>query len=302
MKLSIVIGTLNRLQQLKNCITSIFSETLSDFKIYVTDAGSTDGTTEYLQSKASDKLIPVFVGKKTGQAKAYNDVFKLVDTPYVCWLSDDNVIINKGLDIALSILDHNSPVGLVALKTRDKQGPFVDAPYIGGLSSIGILNVNQGMLPTKVLKKVGGFSEEFTDYGIDPDLTAKILFAGYKIVYTKKVAIHHYRNWSDDKASQEHQQLRIKHAKYYYLYDLKYAQYLYNKKSSTSNGVLKKLIRILLKNKFVSKNFKNMCIMRDLYNVVNGKYISIFDLIINFGREYYLVQSPSKSSGTTKIV
>ena len=172
MKISVVIGTYNRLELLKKSINSILEQTSNPLKIYITEAGSEDGTIEYLKSIASDTIIPIFEGEKLGQARAYNEVFKIVDTPYVCWLSDDNVIVNQGLDIAVKILDQNPQVGMVALKTRDRQGPFVDAPYIGGVSSIGILNVNQGVLRTSILKEVGGFSETFRDYGIDPDLTA----------------------------------------------------------------------------------------------------------------------------------
>lgn len=194
MKISIVIGTYNRIEQLKNCIESIFRETANEVKIYVTDAGSTDGTIEYLKSTTSDRLIPVFVGGKIGQASAYNDVFKLVDTPYVCWLSDDNVIVNKGLDTALKILEKNPSIGMVGLKVKDITGPDTDLEYLGGVWPSGVLNCNQGMLPTAVIRKVGGFDEKFKDYGIDADLTTKVLLSGYKVVYTKVVVIHHFRD------------------------------------------------------------------------------------------------------------
>ena len=33
---------------------------------------------------------------------------------------------------------------------------------------IGVLNVNQGMPRTGVIQELGGFSERYRDYGIDP--------------------------------------------------------------------------------------------------------------------------------------
>jgi GT2 family glycosyltransferase len=36
--------------------------------------------------------------------------------------------------------------------------------------------------------------EQFCDYGIDSDLTTRILLEGYKVVYTKRAAIHHLRD------------------------------------------------------------------------------------------------------------
>ncbi|MGE3271737.1 MAG: glycosyltransferase family 2 protein, partial [Chloroflexota bacterium] len=196
MKLSVVLGTYNRLESLKRCIDSIFTQTRTPSVVYVTDAGSTDGTVEYLQSIASERLIPVLVGKKLGQARAYNDVFKTVTTPYVVWISDDNAIVNGGLDQAVRILDRLPRVGMVGVKVKDVEGPFVEAPYLGAVSSIGVLNVNQGMLRTEALLEVGGFSERFRDYGIDPDLTAKVLFAGWDVAYTRGVGIEHYRAWA----------------------------------------------------------------------------------------------------------
>ena len=132
-EISIVVGTYNRLATLRKCIDSIPRETRRAFHLYVTDAGSTDGTIEYLQSIASESIRPLLVGKKLGQARAYNDVFDLIETPYVCWISDDNEIVNGGLDLAVDILQRDEQIGMVALKVRDLQGPFVDAPYVGGV-------------------------------------------------------------------------------------------------------------------------------------------------------------------------
>jgi len=294
--LSIVLGTYNRLDQLQKCVESIIHETSASYKIYITDAGSTDGTIEYLGSIASDTIIPIFVGKKIGQAKAYNDVFAIVNTPYVCWLSDDNVVVNNGLDVALSILKSESEIGMVALKTKDMQGPFVDAPYIGGISEAGILNVNQGMLPTHVLKQVGGFSEEFRDYGIDPALTAEVLFAGYKIVYTKIIALHHYRNWSEDPNSENYQWLQERHKLAKELYASKYSNSAQN---ATSNNKLKKhairnLVKILSK-AFKAPDIRSSEFYRDLFNALSGAYISNFDAIKNKNKQYHLVQRRTKA-------
>src|SRR5262249_20307438 len=122
-KLSVVVGTYNRLASLRRCVESVFAQTRTPAILYVTDAGSADGTVEYLQSVASDRLIPILVGQRLGQARAYNDVFAIVRTPYVVWLSDDNEVVNHGLDFAVEILDRLPRVGMVAVKVRDVEGP-----------------------------------------------------------------------------------------------------------------------------------------------------------------------------------
>ena len=211
-RLSVVLGTFNRLEPLKRCLDSILARTHTPLAVYVTDAGSTDGTQDYLKSLADPRIKPLLVGKKLGQAKAYNDVFAMVDTPYVAWLSDDNEVVDGGLDAAVRILDRQRRVGMVALKTKDVQGPFLGSVYLGGVSEIGVLNVNQGLLRTAVLRQVGGFSETFGFYGIDPDLTAKVLYAGHDIVYTRQVALHHYRDWPVKEGAPEHAELARHHA------------------------------------------------------------------------------------------
>ena len=295
MKLSVVVGTYNRLELLRKCITSIFDETTKGVKVYVTDAGSTDGTIEYLQSIASDKVVPILVGSKIGQARAYNDVFKIVDTPYVCWLSDDNIVVNRGLDTAVVILEQNPEIGMVGLKIKDLVGPHANAPYIGGISSIGILNVNQGVLPTNVLKGLGGFSEEFQDYGIDPDLTARVLFSGHKVVYTKNIAVLHHRNWAEDRNSKEYEILQEKHKRYYALYEHKYSKYVSRDNAKVSViRKLKKAVSKSLEDKLV-RHINRSSAIRDWFNVLNSRYISLLDLVLTAGKKYYLVQSLPKS-------
>ncbi|NEO16241.1 MULTISPECIES: glycosyltransferase [unclassified Moorena] len=295
MKLSVVVGTYNRLSLLKQCITSILEETSTPTKIYVTDAGSDDGTIEYLNAIASSnpQVIPILVGEKLGQAKAYNDVFRLIDTPYVCWVSDDNVIVNHGLDTAVKILEEKRKIGMVALKVRDKQGPFVSAPYIGGVSVIGVLNVNQGVLRTSVLKQVGGFCEVFRDYGIDPDLTTKVLFSGHDIVYTKEIAIHHYRNWSSDPNTPEYAQMMERQKQYKALYAERYSKYA---KAGWLWQLKKYLWALFRKGIGFDQHYNSdqpifwNLIPRDWHNIMTSRYISITDPMTTQGKSYHLIQ------------
>jgi GT2 family glycosyltransferase len=238
----------------------------------------------------SERIIPIFVGEKLGQAKAYNDVFAIVDAPYTVWLSDDNEVVNNGLDRALAILKRNETIGLVGLKTKDIVGPFASAPYIGGISPMGILNVNQGMLPTCLLRELGGFSEAFRDYGIDPALTAEVLFAGHKVAYTKNIVLHHYRNWSEDPTSENYQWLRARHAASAKLYMETYGgagetlNLTYRLKTSLAK-FLKQILRRLAPSLANRNSF-----FRDVFNSLSGKHINCFDPLLTLGKAYHLVQ------------
>ena len=289
-RLSVVLGTYNRVESLRRCVESIFAQTRTPSVIYVTDAGSTDGTVEYLESVASDQLVPILVSERLGPARAYNDVFATVTTPYVVWLSDDNEIVDHGLDAGVEVLDRQSKVGMVAIKVKDLEGPFVNAPYLGAVSMIGVLNVNQGMLRTGVVQEVGGFSERFRDYGIDPDLTARVLFSGWQVAYTRQVGIHHYRDWGDGPKLGPAQLQRQR--EYTELYARKWADYAPPDRAWAARKLVWKLLQQVTGIRINSRGRMLGLDGRDWCNLLTARYVSLLDPIMTRGEPHYLVQRP----------
>lgn len=296
---SVVVGTYNRRDLTQRCVDSVLRETRRLSKLYVTDAGSTDGTVEYLSSITSPLVEVVLVGKKLGQAQAYNDVFARVQSPYVCWISDDNEIANGGLDVAASILDAEPKVAMVGLKVKDMQGPFAKAPYIGGVSELGILNVNQGMLRTDVLKAVGGFSLAFRDYGIDPDLTAKVLLHGHDVVYTRDVCILHHRGWETDPSKPEYAAMLKRQETYKALYREKYATTFAPSSFYLAKRGLWKAAREALGPRFKINSPEPVLgwLQRDWHNMLSSRYISVLDPLTSRGRPWYLRQRAPAGAG-----
>lgn len=284
LKLSVVLGTLNRIECLKRCMESLLKPSKHQLIIYVSDAGSTDGTIDYLKKINDSRVKTIYHEKKMGQAKAYNEIFKVVKTPYTCWLSDDNEVINSGLDIAVDILERDPKIQMVGLKVKDIEGPFIKAPYIGGISEAGILNVNQGVLRTQVLHQIGGFSEEFMDYGIDPDLTARVLFGYGDIVYTKKISILHRRDWGEQDSIHRCSQIK-KQVNYQKIYREKYCN-----TGIVDETTIKKSVITVLKQVFGNKFSLNKKLHRDIFNLCMGKYISIYDPITSLFKNYHLLQ------------
>lgn len=275
--LTVIVGTYNRLPILKLCIDAFTKCKLVE-TIIVADAGSNDGTLDYLSGKTG--ISVVCDGKPIGQAKSFNRILPMVCTPYIGWISDDNVVRHAVLDDAVKILDKNPDIGMVGLKVRDRTGPYARHPYLGGIWSSGVLTVNQGILHTDLLLKLGGFDEEFKDYGMDIDLTTRVLLSGYKVVFTKRVAVYHYRdhetdNWID----KEGRNKRIKRAKE--LYKTRYSK-LVAIRGKPNFPVSKKMLE-QLKWKFGSLG-------RDVRNLILAKYISYFDLFKTLNKKHYLVQ------------
>lgn len=326
--LTVVIGTRNRLAILRRCLEALIGRIRVCHEIIVADAGSTDGTLEYLRGLRGIRLV--CDGERLGQAKSLNRVVRTVSSRYVCWLSDDNVVREGALDEAAGILRRHADIGMVALKVKDMTGPSSDLPYIGGLAPSGILTCNQGMLRTGLFHRLGGFDEEFRDYGIDTDLTARVLLAGYKVAVTKQVAVHHYRSHEDNSwIGQEERRQRLQRGKL--LYQQKHAAllaavdssrfrarrelfgscYSYKgrkdwqsrflpqtgRKHRLQYAIFRRLLRVmqgvhgfLRRLRLVPDWGRVEYCDRDWFNIFCSTFIRTWDLPANFTRPYYLLQ------------
>jgi len=299
--LSIVIGTYNRLSLLRQCLDSLVGKIKVTHEIIVVDAGSTDGTLDYLRRLQEIRLV--CDDALIGQAQSLNCVFKTLESTYVCWLSDDNIVQDGMLDLAVSILNQDSEIGMVSLKVKDISGSHIDVPYIGGIWSSGVLNCNQGMIATKLLLSFGGFDEMFRDYGIDGDLTTKVLLAGYKVVLTKKVAVHHLRDhetvsWTDD--NNRKQRLDAARAlyekKYKNLICLKYGGQ-YNKDERHNSLLMRGVMTLYHRAREMEIPLEKWVGIkeRDWRNLIVGRFISPVDFLLNVHKPYYLVQRIPKT-------
>lgn len=287
--LVILVATYNRLPLLKLVLESIRSGTKCSHEIFVIDGGSTDGTVEYLKELSG--ITPVFQNELVGATRAYNQVWRQIESKYACWLSDDTVVVAGSLDLAVDILESHPEIGMVGLKMKDVKGPGSVQPYMGAISEHGILNCNHGVFHTKLLREVGYFNESYYSYMFDPDFTASIICSGNSVVMTKKVCIHHHRDIHDieDWNSKIDRALyRVDHMKIYY------EKFIFLKKTRTPivrfvDWISRYLIYLVF---FTSPpDSKRLGFdRRDWRNVIKGRFTNILDPLENKDNKYYLVQ------------
>lgn len=225
MKLSIVILCWNDLKVITNCLRSIYSGTHStEFEIIVSDNGSTDGSIEFLRENFPQVRV-IENGANLRFSKGNNVGIRASNGEYVLILNPDTIIHEGSLDRWMEFADRHPEAGGFGCRVLHADGsyqgcarPFptvwrewVAALYLrplGHLSDVFISDkyvrwkgdterqidwqAGCGLLVrTELLKRLGGFDEQFYYYYEDLDLCHRIWDAGYPIVYTPEVIITH---------------------------------------------------------------------------------------------------------------
>lgn len=233
MKLSIVILCWNDLAVIGDCLKSIVEGTRSlDYEVIVSDNGSTDGSIEFIrQNYPQVRLIENGINLRF--AKGNNVGFKESKGEYILILNPDTIIHDGALDEIVAFADKHPEAGAVGCKVLDPDGSYQGcnrplptmrtewmlALHLGGLSFLSEF-FNPGeyvgwkgteertvgwmagcfiLMKADLLKKLGGFDEQFFYYYEDTDLCRRVWDAGYTVLYTPTVAITHLRGHSTKK-------------------------------------------------------------------------------------------------------
>ncbi len=119
--LSVVVITWNQLNLLKKCISALNKCTFSSsLEIIVVDNGSTDGTTDFLES--TGKLVKIRNNRNMGVAVARNQGFRASSGRYVLHLDDDTEVQADCLENLVKYMDMNPDVWLSAGKLLNPDG------------------------------------------------------------------------------------------------------------------------------------------------------------------------------------
>ena len=230
MKLSIVILCWNDLKVIGDCLTSIFDGTHStEFEIIVSDNGSTDGSIEFIR-KNFPRVHLLENGANLRFAKGNNVGIEASRGEYILILNPDTLIHDGTLDKMVAYADRHPEAGAFGCKVLNVDGTYQGcarplntlrsewcaALYLGRLArlsewfnpgvymrwcgdserSVGWLAGCFILVRSELLKRLGGFDEQFFYYYEDTDLCHRIWDAGYPILFTPDFAITHLKGQS----------------------------------------------------------------------------------------------------------
>ncbi len=199
-EISVVIGTYNRKNLLKNCINSIRANGIGvPYEIIVVDGGSNDGTGGWLvrqkdiitiiQHNRYEKNGKMVMKKSWGYFM--NLGFKVAESDFICMLSDDCYVHKDSIVNGYKLFknDEGGKIGACAFPFRDS---FSEDNFKVFKAFGEKILINHGIYRKDILNSIGWIDEvNYKFYKADSDLSLKIWEKGYSIVVSKNSLVEH---------------------------------------------------------------------------------------------------------------
>lgn len=233
--ISVVIVNYNVKAFLEQCLIAVERARGSlNIEIFVVDNASVDGS-QAMVKKRFPHVRLIENSQNVGFSTANNKALEKAQSEYILILNPDTLIQEDTLLVLKQYLDENPLVGAVGCKLLNPDGSFQIAsrrsfptPWVAfsriiGLSrifpksrlfgrynltyldpdsesEIDVLAGSLMMLRKKALDQVGYFDEDYFMYGEDIDLCYRIKKAGWRLVYTPRTKVIHYKGESTKKS------------------------------------------------------------------------------------------------------
>jgi GT2 family glycosyltransferase len=205
MKLSFIVITYKRRELLQQCLDSIYTQQgiPKPYEIIIIDNG---GDAEI--RPPDDPAIQVRLERteqNLGSSAARNLAMQYASGDYFVFI-DDDAIWHEPSDVARLIahFETNLQCGAASARSLDPQGQLitVDLPhpnksYISNVTTaieIPYFYTVGLALRAKIVEQVGGYPEHYFHLMDEPDLSLRLVNAGYRIIYDPSVIVYHHRS------------------------------------------------------------------------------------------------------------
>ena len=207
--LSVIIVSYNTADLIGNCLKSVFAASNITREVFVVDNASTDGSSDFIKDNFPSVHL-VANTKNIGFAAANNQVLPQCKGKYIFLLNPDTEVVSDTFSEAISFMDANPRIGLAGTKIIYPDGTLqwsVSYKYPGQKYTTNELSDLPGKIAcvlgasmigrSELIKKIGGFDEDFFLYGEDQDLCLRIRKLGYEIGYIDSATVVHIGGQSE---------------------------------------------------------------------------------------------------------
>ncbi len=233
MKLSVIILCWNDQKVIGDCLQSIYSGTRSiEFEVIVSDNGSSDGSVEFVREHFPQVRL-IENGVNLRFAKGNNVGIQASRGEYILILNPDTIIHEGALDEMVAFADKHPEAGAMGCRVVNIDGSYQEhvrplptirsewmaalhlgplarfsnwfnpGVYVGwkgeGERTVGWLAGCFILVKADLLKRLGGFDEQFFYYYEDTDLCRRVWEAGCPVLYTPDISIIHLKGHSTKK-------------------------------------------------------------------------------------------------------
>jgi len=209
MDLSIIIVSYNTADLIGTCLSSVTEPDDIVKEVFVVDNASEDDSASYI--KRNFPFAHLIVNPENrGFAAANNQVLSLCTGRFIFFLNPDTRVLPGAFKKAIIFMDDRPHIGLAGTKLINPDGTFhesVSYRYPGQKYTSGEISGFRGSIAcvqgssmiarADVIRKVGGFDEDFFLYGEDEDLCLRIRKLGYEIGYIEEAVVVHIGGQSE---------------------------------------------------------------------------------------------------------
>jgi GT2 family glycosyltransferase len=215
MFISVVVAVRNEIKHIEKCITSLFTQGYKGkYEVIIVDGISTDNTYELLTKLQKKYPFKLFRNPKINAAAGRNIGINNATGDHIAFIDGDAIAASDWLTQITKAFKKSNATGVggpdLLPKDANKTAHIIGAIMTSPLAQGGRLNPSTQHtlmeeeryvehIPTcnvcykkEPIEKIGMFDETFAK-GQDLELSYRIIQAGYKLYYSPKIKVTHYR-------------------------------------------------------------------------------------------------------------
>ncbi|MBI5914037.1 MAG: bifunctional riboflavin kinase/FAD synthetase [Bacteroidetes bacterium] len=216
---AVVILNYNGRNFLEEHLPSVLQTTYPNFRVYVADNASKDGSVDFLRKNYPEVTI-IQLSQNFGFAKGYNLALQDLEPDYFVLLNSDVEVPENWLEPLVNLMEQDKTIAAVQPKIRALKEPeffeyagaaggwidFLGYPFARG-RIFNTVEKDRGQYDTvseifwasgccmavraPLFKGFGGFDDDFFAHLEEIDLCWRFKRAGYKVMFTPKSTVYH---------------------------------------------------------------------------------------------------------------